>query len=627
MNRIAFVLSFIVVLWLSDFVSGQDWKKFGGDEFFKSKELLPSFDNSILAKSWTKKIGVGLSGLVVDRGAVYTMSLQSENKPSSTEESVWAVDLTTGKTLWTFSYQTKWNKAQEAFGGKKRAPQATPAIVGDVVVTIGFTGMLHGLDRHSGKRLWSVDVVEEYKAIPVQFGFSSSPIPLDDRVLILTGGKKGGLVCLEANTGKQVWNVLCGEASYATPVIWNHESGRQVIFQDRNQLISASPKTGSVLWRYNLPKQGLTNVPTPLPVSPTGLVVSGQGIGGTKRLEVTKGKDGEWKIDPKWTCRSQFFYCNWMYWNEMIVGCDDKLLTVIDPETGIVVARWRGYANSNILGGESSVWVVDGLGRLSCFQTKSDQWKMVTRWQLFDQRTWTPLTLADGSFLGRAGDSIVCFKTVTDSRSSFDLVEKLEISKSIVELERKSKSGTKSADNVDYVQQILAVFEQKGTVAAWEEYQSIRKTRGKAFGVDSRLGLMELSAREGFYQLSRRIAKDVLTDFDDKGLEEKIDQKLAQLIRRPSSKPTTDNGKLIVEFGMENNSDKTADFHILGPNAKSFSYGISLPPGKTQVVKWPVGTKVFSEYNVKSKKVFVEVNVALAGKTVKTRKSKTGDKK
>ena len=57
------------------------------------------------------------------------------------------------------------------------------------------------------KLSWQFDLTDRFGSIPVQFGFSSSPIIDDGNIYLLAGGQRGGLVCLDVATGQPRWNV------------------------------------------------------------------------------------------------------------------------------------------------------------------------------------------------------------------------------------------------------------------------------------------------------------------------------------------------------------------------------------------------------------------------------------
>jgi outer membrane protein assembly factor BamB len=306
---------------------GNEWPGFGGPTAdFRSSRSDNLAELPIVPRlQWRKTLGPGLSGLVVSGDFVYACYLDPQ---ADQREVVVALHRKTGRTIWEQSYHAPLDTQQEVFGGRSRSPQATPLVIGDRLVTIGFSGIMHAFDLRTGRIAWKRSLVKEYSAVPVQFGFSSSPIEVDGRLVVCAGGKGGGLICLDVKDGSMIWNVACDEASYATPVILEVEGTRQIVFVTRNEIVGVEANTGARFWQYNLPQRELTNVPTPLITSDGGLIVSGQGVGGTAKLNI-RLSGREWKVDEAWMNTFQFFYCNWVLHNERVIGCQGDLLIAL----------------------------------------------------------------------------------------------------------------------------------------------------------------------------------------------------------------------------------------------------------------------------------------------------------
>ena len=592
-------------------VAAQTWTQYGGDNRFATQMTLPSEEASAITAGWQLEIGEGLSGVVSSGQTIFATSLEPGSSKNQMMESVTALDLATGKEQWKHTYSAGWLKEQEAFGGRTRSPQATPAIIGQRVISIGFTGKILGLDRTQGNVCWQYDAVEDFGATPVQFGFSASPVPMatpsGDRVFLLTGGKSGGLVCLDAENGEKIWNVPCGEASYATPVLLEHPAGKQIVFQDREELIAADTETGKVLWRYRLPKQGLTNVPTPLPVDDnTALIISGQGIGGTKRLDVQWANE-KWSVREAWSSRNQFFYCNWIVQGKRLIGCNTKLLVVLNTDTGEILARWRGFSDSNVLGCQNGLMVLDGKGKLTLIQPGTDSWKVSEQYQLCEGRVWTPLATMKNCLIYRVGKNLICSPVQSLANHPKEVLLPL----------RKTKTSLKlgpSNTTPDFLPQIIAAFEAGGATAAARTYEQIRTRERKKFQLPDRAELLKLAVAQGYLDLARKVAKEAAEDFVDEDLTQL--NAAAKQIKPPSKRVNqSEEGLTYVEFAICNRGEDKKDVVVRGPKEHAFGYGIPFPSGKFRIEKWPVGTKLFWSVNDQPGKLILTVSESLAGQT------------
>ena len=231
-----------LALTMTTSIWANDWPQWGGPDRNFHVDVAGSFE--ILANPpglrWQQTLGPGMSGIVGNGKSLYTMFLQPfSNEDLKLQESdrehrevIVALDPSSGAVRWKHDYVAGWRDEQEAFGGRVRSPQATPAIAGDSLITLGFTGILTCLDLAEGRPRWQKDIVSEFDATPVQFGYSASPLVMDDRIVILAGGVRGGLVCLAAPSGHVLWSVP--PARQATPPrSWRSSPARRRSF--RNQ--------------------------------------------------------------------------------------------------------------------------------------------------------------------------------------------------------------------------------------------------------------------------------------------------------------------------------------------------------------------------------------------------------
>lgn len=509
----------IAVLCGSDCVA-ENWSGYGGPSAnFRYNESLPLQQN-VPTKRWQQTLGRGMSGVVCDGNNLYTSYLEpltaaekdqdETNRPH--REVVVALDSDTGNEIWRHEYLTGWIESQQAFGGRPRAPQATPAICGDRLVTIGFTGIIHCLDRKRGEPIWRIDAVAQLGAVPVQFGFAASPVVVGDRIVFLVGGK-GGLVCLDGKTGQTIWNVACGEASYATPIHWMRPDGDQLVFVTRNRVVGVLTETGRQLWEYRLTEQGLTNVPTPMIVSNTGLLISGQGVKGTRRLEIVPSDNGEFEVSEAWKCDTQFFYCNWALHDGVLWGCDGKLLIAIDIASGERLGRYRGYVDANVISFRDGILVLDGKGNMSPLRTAENAMLAESRFALLDQRCWTPPTPVGDFLICRGGDQLLCVDLVGGEPGN-------EVAKT--RIRRRTLSLSKATDQLesDAVDRILASFQSEGAEGAWKLYNSIRDADPEALPYGDRMNLAELAESEGLADFGKLIKVHAAEDFPQEAKED-----------------------------------------------------------------------------------------------------------
>lgn len=200
------------------------------------------------------------------------------------------VEAETGKEVWRH-FQPAPAEKELDYGN---SPRATPLMHGKHVFVTGAFGHLHCLELATGKVVWEKDLREEFGVKDGRkWGLCSSPLIVDDRLIVNPGGKDASLVALEPTTGNVLWQTPGKPASYGNFVAATLGGVKQVVGFDADSLGGWDVATGKRLWRIEPEKRSDFNVPTPM-VEGEELVVAWEN-NGTFRYGFTKGG----KIDPK----------------------------------------------------------------------------------------------------------------------------------------------------------------------------------------------------------------------------------------------------------------------------------------------------------------------------------------
>src|SRR5262249_23181226 len=100
------------------------------------------------------------------------------------------LDARTGKFIWKFEYETKYEDRFGYNGG----PRCCPVIDDDPGYICGPQGMLHCVRDagQEGKLLWKIDTHKEYGVIQNFFGVGSTPVIEGDLLIAQVGGSPKG---------------------------------------------------------------------------------------------------------------------------------------------------------------------------------------------------------------------------------------------------------------------------------------------------------------------------------------------------------------------------------------------------------------------------------------------------
>jgi outer membrane protein assembly factor BamB len=261
-------------------VQSQDWPGWRGENRdgkvtgFKSPNVWPSQ----LTQVWQQKVGLGDASVAFVGGKLFMNVKLDEN------ETALCLDAATGKTLWS----TILNPAPEVTGGARShpGPRSTPTVKNGKVYLIGAGGRLNCVDANTGKLIWNN---ESFTEVPVFFA-AMSPLVVDGKcVAHLNGKDKGTVVAFNADNGEIIWELKGEPSTYSSPLLMKVGNEEIIVLQTETDVIGIS-KAGSLLWKAPTPgEQRFYNSSTPI-IDGQNIIVCGQGKG-TKSFKIEKSGD------------------------------------------------------------------------------------------------------------------------------------------------------------------------------------------------------------------------------------------------------------------------------------------------------------------------------------------------
>jgi outer membrane protein assembly factor BamB len=392
----------LVVLTRSTSTAADPWTQYGGPTGdFRIPAIAAA---NTVQKEWKRDLPAGRCGVVSDGTRLFTMySRPVEGTKSTVDEYVIAMKASTGETLWEEANRVTLLEKQEAFGGAQVQPQATPVVSDGRVLSVGITGLVSARDTATGKLAWTCDLVKDYKAKPVQYGFTASPVCAGGNFIVPTGGQHAAIALVPA-TGKLVWASAAAEPAYGTPVLLRIGKAECLVLQTRDALLGLDIATGATLWTLPTPKLGLTNVPTPMVLPEGKIVVSGQGWNGTRLLQLSVAEK-TWMVKEVWQqTKAQYFYTNWTIHGFVVIGFtgnSSKRLTALRLKDGSIVSQDQGHTDCNVLALGDELLVLRGDGLLSIGKVDGDTFEASRKAQPLTGRCWVAPTVFGSSVVLR----------------------------------------------------------------------------------------------------------------------------------------------------------------------------------------------------------------------------------
>ena len=167
-------------------------------------------------------------------------------------------------------------------------PRSTPTLAGDHLFFSGPSGIVGCLDPKSGEPIWALNLKEKFNGKGTGFGYASTPVIVDDLVVLPVGGKGASMVALNSSDGSIAWKSGDDPASYTPAIPISFEGKVQVLGYLENALVGFDLATGSQLWRLELSEGYDEHSAWPIYREPY-LWISGPFRSGSRLLKLTSG--------------------------------------------------------------------------------------------------------------------------------------------------------------------------------------------------------------------------------------------------------------------------------------------------------------------------------------------------
>jgi outer membrane protein assembly factor BamB len=385
---------FIILLFpvLSISASAQaEWPQWGGpDRNFnvKAKGLAQSWPSAGPKQLWTRPLGQGHSSIVVDGKILYTMYSQGE------EEVVIALAADTGKTIWEYKYNAPTAGIDYEYGF---GPHATPLLVGNLLYTVGSIGMLHALNKETGKVVWSHDLWKEYGGKKMGRGYSCSPLAYKNTLILTLGGKDQTIVAFNQKDGSIAWKSLSLDLSPASPLLINVDGQDQMVMFLGKEIVGVDPNNGALLWSHGHITEWGLNISLPVWGSDNLLFLSSAYSGGSRVLKLTQ-KDGKTTVEELWFHRRLRLHHgtairigDYVYSSSGDFG--PSFLAGVNVKTGEIAFQDRSFPKSNLLYADGRLIILDEDGNLALATVSPEGLKVVSKVALMRNIAWTVPTL------------------------------------------------------------------------------------------------------------------------------------------------------------------------------------------------------------------------------------------
>lgn len=343
------VTAFCFISLSAAFANSADWPQWRGphqDSISTDTGLLKAWPTGGPELQWKATgLGAAFSTVSIAGDRIYTMGDMDGSSYA------FGLDRTDGKRIWI----TKIGKAGAPGWGKYTGPRSTPTVDGNRVYVLGQYGELACLEASSGRKLWEKNLIKDFGGKRPSWGYSESVLVDGDKLLCTPGGKKGAIVALDKETGASIWQseAFKDEAHYSSLVCAEIEGVKQYV-QLTARSVAGVGTDGTLLWQAKR-KGKVAVIPTPIVKDNCVYVSSGYGIG--SNLFQVNQTDGQFSARQVYADKTMANHHGGvlLYGDHLYGYCDKNGWICQDFATGQIVWAEKKQA------GKGSLTCADGM--------------------------------------------------------------------------------------------------------------------------------------------------------------------------------------------------------------------------------------------------------------------------
>jgi len=343
---------------------------------------------------WRRPVGPGCSSFAVHGNLVFTQEQLGQN------EIVSCYNLQTGDPVWKYAYEARFWDSHAGAG-----PRSTPTLSGGKVFTMGASGILNVIEEKDGTSIWSRNVASETGVESLDWGFASSPLVVNDVVIVAVSGK---LAAYDIETGVSRWYGPDGGESWSSPHLLSIDGINQVLMMIQDKVISIQADNGEVLWEHPWP--GVQIVQPALSAN-GDLILSAGDARGIGRFSVAQ-ESGEWKISEHWkSFKLKPNFNDFAVHKGHVYGFEGLSLACLDLEDG--TRRWKGGRYGGqllLLEAQDLILVLSENGKLALVEALPSRFHELASFQAIKGKTWNHPVLVDDILLVRNTTEMAAFR-------------------------------------------------------------------------------------------------------------------------------------------------------------------------------------------------------------------------
>jgi outer membrane protein assembly factor BamB len=234
------IILLIISLVYASYAQEYGWRGPGRSGIYNEKGLMkqwPASGPKLLLE--ISGLGKGYSSPTVTDDAIYVTGTKGEREVLE---------------AYTQDGKKKW---ETEFGGITKnvsypESRCTPTYYKGKIFVVSGRGEL-ACFTNDGKLAWTVNYYKKYNAEIQRFGISESPLVVDNKVIVTSGGNMASMAALNVDNGNVVWETppLNEGTQYTNPLLIEDKGLKVIVTHTVTYIIGVNAANGKLLWKFN----------------------------------------------------------------------------------------------------------------------------------------------------------------------------------------------------------------------------------------------------------------------------------------------------------------------------------------------------------------------------------------
>ncbi|HUS36918.1 MAG TPA: PQQ-binding-like beta-propeller repeat protein [Verrucomicrobiae bacterium] len=352
---------------------------------------------------WKRPVGPAWSSISIVGQRLFTQ----EQRGAS--EAVVCYDAQNGEELWSHEDSARFEESLAGTG-----PRATPTFHEGKLFTLGGAGVLNCLDALTGKPVWQKNITEHSGARTPMWGFSSSPLIVGGKVIIYAG-LGSGVVAYTVDKGEVVWSTPAGHTSYSSPQLAIIDGVSQCLMLHDGGLTGFDLSTGKKIWEtgFSFPDGPRSNQAHK--VGGNDLIVGGannsMNAASISSFKVTRSGDS-WTVATNWISKDMKpEFPDIVVHNNHAYGFDVALFSCINLADGKRTWKEGRYGRGQVilLADQNALLVASETGDLVLLAADSTTHRELGRFKALEGKTWAGPVVDGDRIYHRNAQEMACY--------------------------------------------------------------------------------------------------------------------------------------------------------------------------------------------------------------------------